>query len=139
MDPLCHRCGNSVGENESFCSHCGAPQLVVDTSEPVGTPPLPQRLGTDTSRIQWRVGITSALLVAIPVGLLSALYGSMSTVLVIAGGFGAIFLYRRRSNGMTDGRMGWRLGAILGMAAAAIATATDAVQLVVERYWLHHG
>jgi hypothetical protein len=40
---------------------------------------------------------------------------------------------------MTDGRVGWRLGAILGMAAAAIATAADGVQLLVERYVLHHA
>jgi zinc-ribbon domain len=139
MEPLCHRCSNPLQEGESFCSHCGAPQLIVDTSEPVGPQALPQRLGSDTGRIQWRIGITSALLLAIPVGLLSALSGGMSTLLVIAGGFGTIFLYRRRTNGLTDGRVGWRLGAILGMAAAAIATAADAVQLLVQRYVLHHA
>ena len=139
MEPLCHRCGNPLHEAESFCSHCGAPQLVVDTSEPVGPQVPTQRLGGDAGRTQWRIGITSALLLAIPVGLLSALSGGMSSLLVIAGGFGTIFLYRRRTNGITDGRMGWRLGAILGMAAATIATATDAVQLLVERYGLHHA
>lgn len=139
MESLCHRCGNPLHDGESFCSHCGAPQLVVDTSEPVGPQVPAQRLGGDTGRVQWRSGITSALLLAVPVGLLSALSGDFSTLLVIAGGFGAILLYRRRTGGMTDGRMGWRLGAILGMAAAAIATAADAVQLLVERYLLHHA
>ena len=139
MEPVCQRCGKPLREGESWCSHCGAPQLIVDTSEPVSPQAPPQRLGSDTGRIQWRIGFTSALLLAIPVGLLSALSGGMSTLLVIAGGFGTIFLYRRRTNGLTDGRMGWRLGAILGMAAATIATAADAVQLLVERYVLHHA
>jgi hypothetical protein len=112
---------------------------MVDTSEPVSPQALPQRLGGDPARIQWRIGIASALLLAIPVGLLSALSGGMSTLLVIAGGFGTIFFYRRRTNGLTDGRMGWRLGAILGIAAAAIASAADGVQLLVERYFLHHA
>ncbi|HEX3660116.1 MAG TPA: zinc ribbon domain-containing protein [Acidobacteriaceae bacterium] len=136
---MCHRCSNPLHEGETFCSHCGAPQLVVEPAEPVSAQAPQQRLGGDPSRIQWRIGITSALLLAIPVGLLSALSGGMSTLLVIAGGFGTIFLYRRRTDGLTDGRMGWRLGAILGMAAAVIATAADAVQLLVERYVLHHA
>lgn len=139
MEPLCHRCGNPLREEESFCSHCGAPQLVVEPSEPVASPSPSQRLGGDSGRIQWRIGITSALLLAVPVGLLSALSGGMSSLLVIAGGFGTILLYRKRTNGMTDGRLGWRLGAILGMAAATIATAADAVQMLVERYGLHHA
>jgi len=139
MEPLCHRCGNPLHDGESFCSHCGAPQLSVDTSEPVGPQAPPQRLGGDPGRIQWRIAITSALLLAVPVGLLSALSGGMSSLLVIAGGFGTILLYRRRTDAMTDGRMGWRLGAILGMAAATIATAADGVQLLVERYGLHHA
>ena len=139
MESLCHRCGNPLDEGESFCSHCGAPQLVVETAEPVGPQTTPQRLGGDVARVQWRVGFTSALLLAIPVGLLSALYGGISTLLVIAGGFGTILLYRRRTNGLTDGRLGWRLGAILGVASAAVATAADGVQLLVERYVLHHA
>lgn len=139
MELLCHRCGNPLQQDESFCAHCGAPQLVVDTSEPIGSQAPVQRLGSEASRVQWRAGITSALLLAIPVGLLSALSGGLSTILVIAGGFGTILLYRKRTSGMTDGRMGWRLGSILGMAAAAIATAADAVQLLVERYLLHHA
>lgn len=139
MELLCHRCSNPLQESESFCPHCGAPQLVVDTSEPIGPQAPLQRMGSDATRVQWRTGITSALLVAIPVGLLSALGGGMSTLLVIAGGFGTIFLYRRRTAAVTDGRIGWRLGAILGTAAAVIATAADAVQLLVERYVLHHA
>lgn len=138
MALLCHRCGNGLQEGEGFCPHCGAPQLVVDTSEPVGPQPPAQRLGVDPSRIDWRPAITSALLLAIPVGILSALAG-MSSLFVIAGGFGAIALYRKRTEAFTDGSIGWRVGAILGAAAASIATLVDGIHLLVERYFLHHA
>jgi hypothetical protein len=139
MELVCHRCGNSLGEGEGFCPHCGAPQLVVDTSEPLGVQPPPQRLAGDMPRVQWRTGIASALLIAVPVGLLSVLGTGMSTLLVIAGGFATIALYRRRTDASTDGRIGWRLGSVLGAASAFFATAAWAVQLVVERYLLHRG
>ncbi len=138
MELVCHRCGNGLHEGEAFCPHCGALQLVVDSSEPVGPQPPTQRLGIDPTRVQWRLAITSALLVAVPVGLLSALAG-MSSLFVIAGGFATIALYRRRSEAFTDGSVGWRVGAILGAASATVATAADGLRLVIERYFLHHG
>lgn len=138
MDRLCHRCGNALHEGEGFCPQCGAPQLIVDASENSGPQAPTQRLGIDPTRVQWRTAILSALLIAVPVGLLSALAG-MSSLFVIAGGFGTIALYRRRSEGFTDGGIGWRLGAILGVASALIATATDGIRMVIERYLLHHA
>jgi hypothetical protein len=138
MDLLCHRCGNSLLEGEGFCPHCGAPQLVVDAAEASGPHPPTQRLGVDPTRVQWRTAIIAALIVSVPVGLLSALAG-MSSLFVVAGGFATIALYRKRSEGFTDGRIGWRMGAILGVASALIASATDGIRLVVERYVLHHA
>ncbi|HTV83738.1 MAG TPA: zinc ribbon domain-containing protein [Acidobacteriaceae bacterium] len=138
MESLCHRCGNAMQEGEVFCPHCGAPQLVVETGDP-GAPAQPaMRSPSDAHRVEWRTAITSALVVAIPVGLLSALTG-MYSLFVLVGGFAAIALYRRRSTGLTDGRIGWRVGSILGMASAAIAAATYATRLVVLRYLLHDG
>lgn len=138
MDQLCHRCGNSLQPDEGFCPHCGAQQLVVDTSETAGPQQPTQRAGIDPTRVQWRTAITCALLIAVPVGLLSALAG-MSSIFVIAGGFGTIALYRKRSEAFTDGSIGWRVGAILGAASAVIATAADGIRLVVQRYLLHRG
>lgn len=138
MESLCHRCGNALQDTETFCPHCGAPQLVVETGEPGAPTPPALRFHGDADRVQWRAAITSALVVALPVGLLSALTGFYS-LFVLAGGFAAIALYRRRSAGLTDGRIGWRVGSILGMASAVIASATYAVRLVVLRYLLHDG
>ena len=139
MEPVCHRCGNPLRPEEPFCSHCGAPQLLVDTSEPLGPQPPAQRLQAESHLVNWRIGITSALLVAIPVGLLSALGSGMSTFLVIGGGFATIALYRKRTDAFTDGRVGWRLGAILGAASATIASLFYAGHMVLSRYLFHQG
>lgn len=138
MDALCHRCGNSLREGESFCPHCGAPQLQVEASE--GIPPQQPavRLNGDAHSVEWRAAILLALLVAIPVGLLSGLTHSGS-LFPMAGGFAVLWLYRRRGASFTDGRIGWRVGAILGAASAFLASAAWAGQLVVERYLLHQG
>jgi hypothetical protein len=138
MELLCHRCGNALQESEVFCPRCGAPQFMVEAGEP-GSPAQPtMRFQSDERRVQWRAAITSALLVAVPVGLLSALTG-MYSLFVLAGGFAVIALYRRRSAGLTDGRIGWRVGSILGMASAVIATGTYAARLLILRYLLHDG
>ena len=138
MELLCLRCGNTLHEGESFCPHCGAPQLIVDTSELAGPQQPTQRIGIDPNRVQWRPAILYALLISLPVGLLSALAG-MSSIFVLAGGFGAIALYRKRTEALTDGSIGWRVGAILGAAAASVATLADGLRLVVQRYLLHRG
>lgn len=139
MESVCHRCGNTLQGEESFCSHCGAPQLVVETPDAAAQHPAMQRLRGDSHAVDWRTAMLCAVLIAVPVGLLSALAG-MSSLFVIAGGFATIALYRRRSNsGFTDGRIGWRVGALLGAASAVIASAADATHMVVLRYVLHHG
>jgi hypothetical protein len=139
MESLCHRCGNALQESEVFCPHCGAPQFTVEAVEPgASAQPAVQYQSDDLQRVQWRAAIVSALVVAVPVGLLSALT-SMYSLFVLAGGFAAIALYRRRSPGTTNGRIGWRVGSILGLASAVVAAGTYAARLVILRYLLHDG
>jgi hypothetical protein len=139
MDLACHRCGNPVRDGDGFCAHCGAPQLVVEPGDAaVQQQQQAVRFRGDTQPVDWRAAIICALLVAVPVGLLSALT-SISSLFVIAGGFVTIALYRRRSAAFTDGRIGWRVGAILGVASAAVACAADAARLLADRYLLHQG
>lgn len=139
MERLCHRCSNPLREDEGFCPHCGAPQLLVEAADSsFAQQPAVTMRGQGQGGVQWRAAIGSALLVAIPVGLLSALTRT-SFFFVLAGGFATIALYRRRTSAATDGRIGWRVGAVLGTASAFLATASWAAQLVIERYLLHHG
>lgn len=139
MERLCHRCSNALREDDSFCPHCGAPQLLVEAADSsFAQQPVLQMRGQSQGGVHWRAAIGSALLVAVPVGLLSALTRT-SFFFVLAGGFASIALYRRRTSAATDGRIGWRVGAVLGSASAFLATAAWAAQLVIERYLLHHG
>lgn len=138
MERVCHRCGNPLRDDDTFCPHCGASQLVVDAADSSFAQQPTVQMRVDAQRVQWRAAISSAVLVAIPVGLLSALTRT-SFFFVIAGGFATIALYRRRTSAVTDGRIGWRVGSILGAASAFLASASWAVQLVIERYFLHHG
>ncbi|HEY6448911.1 MAG TPA: zinc ribbon domain-containing protein [Acidobacteriaceae bacterium] len=138
MDPICHRCGNSLAEEETFCRHCGAPQLVVEAADPAVPQQPAVRLRGNAHAVDWRAAILAALLVALPVGLLSALTKS-SSLFPIGGGFAAIALYRRRAAAFTDGRIGWRVGSILGAASAFVACAAWGAQLMIERYLLHQG
>lgn len=138
MESVCHRCGNTLQEGEVFCRHCGAPQLVVETAEP-GAPSQPaMRFQSDPHQVQWRAAILSALVMAVPLGLFSGLIAT-SLVLVLVAGFLTIVLYDRRAAGLIDGRMGWRVGSILGAAAALLACGSYAVRMVIERYAMHGG
>ena len=140
MERLCHRCSSPLRDDDPFCPHCGAPQLVVEPSDSsLVQQSAPRFRGEGQGGVHWRAAIASALLVAIPVGLLSALTHTTSFLFVMVGGFAAIALYRRRTSAATDGRIGWRVGCVLGIASAFFATAAWAAQLVIERYLLHNG
>jgi hypothetical protein len=112
--------------------------LVVEAADPAVPQQPPIRLRGEIHSVEWRPAILCALLVAIPVGLLSALTKS-SSLFPIGGGFAAIALYRRRAAAFTDGRIGWRVGSILGAASAFVASAAWGAQLLIERYLLHQG
>jgi hypothetical protein len=141
MESQCHRCGNSLREGEAFCPHCGAPQFVVEAVEP-GAPAQPAlRLQSETQRVQWRAAIVSALVMAVPLGVFSSLFATSLIVLIVVALVGGltVWLYQRRSAGWVDGRMGWRIGSILGAAAAFLACGSWALRMVIERYLMHGG
>lgn len=91
--------------------------------------------------IHWRDAIRAAAIIAFPAGLLSSRLGleAIWAIWLIAGGMVVISIYRRRTGILPTGRMGWRIGALLGLFAAVVATAIDGISLVVERFALHQG
>lgn len=143
MEQVCHRCSGAVHEPDIFCPHCGAPQLRYEAPEEsadqANTTPA-QRMGArgDLSSVRWREAIRTAAILSIPAGLLSSLLG-LEALWVIAGGIVVISLYRRRTGILPSSGMGWRLGALLGLFAGVVATATDGIASVVQRYVFHQG
>lgn len=141
MEPTCHRCGETLVPNELFCPHCGAPQLRVEESESIlagqdGT--LQQSLNRAADLMRWRSAINTALYVAAPVAVLSALL-SLGALWVFLGGFLTVYLYHRRTAAPTNGRIGWRIGGLMGVIAAIFWLAVEAVAMLVQRYALHQG
>ncbi|MBB6146888.1 drug/metabolite transporter (DMT)-like permease [Silvibacterium bohemicum] len=140
MDSICHRCGTAINSSELFCPHCGAPQLRYEPSDEVtqAGPLSSQSIGRDPSTVLWKDVIASAVLVAIPVGVLTSLL-DFGALWVIGGGIATVSIYRRRTGRPPASGTGWRIGALLGVMAAFASTAFDGLTLVVQRYWLHDG
>lgn len=142
MEQVCHRCGAALNGSDTFCPHCGAPQLVYESGEEAGhtasSTPGQRRTAHDPSAVHWREAITFAALVAVPAGVLAAILG-LEALWGIAGGMTLISLYRRRTGTLPTGKMGWRIGALLGVLSAAVAVLADAVVLTVQRFALHEG
>jgi ribosomal protein L40E len=140
MDLACHRCGATLSTPELFCPHCGSPQLRFESSDEQ-TPYQSDTNGTPLltgQMIAWRPAVQAALIVALPVGILSSLL-DFGILWVLAGGFGAVALYQRKAVTVASARAGWRIGLLVGMLAAFLSSTVDGLSMVFERYGLHHG
>jgi hypothetical protein len=141
MSPVCHRCGTTLNSSELFCPHCGAPQLRYEASDDQGPSFAGSRQSAGSrglDAVSWREAVIAALLVSVPVGLLSS-FLDFGSLWVIAGGIATVSLYRRRAGIPPTSRMGWRIGALLGVMAAFATTAIDGFTLLFQRYVLHNG
>lgn len=142
MEQVCHRCGATLNGSDPFCPHCGAPQLRYEAPEepsPSASASPAQRLSArNPNVIAWQDAILTAALIALPAGLLSSLLG-FEALWVIAGGMMTISLYRRRTGTLPSGKMGWRIGMLLGLFASVVAAAINGITLLVQRYALHQG
>lgn len=99
---------------------------------------MQQSLDRVEDMMRWRSAITAAMLVAIPVALLSDLL-SLGALWVFAGGFLVVSLYRRRTTAPTNGRIGWRIGGLMGVIAAVFWLAFEAISMLIERYAMGQG
>ena len=143
MDPVCHRCGTALNSpDELFCPHCGAPQLRYEPGdEPMPAVTTSQTSGRNVELFSSKAAILSALmvavLVAIPMGLISSIY-DFSLLWVVGGGIGSVVLYRRRVGTLPTGRIGWRIGGLAGLLAAFTSLGLYSLRSVIQRYVLHN-
>src|SRR5215470_3281053 len=140
MDLACHRCGATLTTPELFCPHCGAPQLLFEPGE--DHPQHPAKGNPSSLRgnqlVAWRPAVQAALIVALPVGLLSSLL-DFGILWVLVGGFCVIALYQRKAALMVNPGGGWRIGMLVGILAAFLSGLVDGLSMVIQRYGLHHG
>ncbi len=138
MATHCHRCGGVLDEDATFCPHCAAPQLRVAPPDEATeqTAGAVHTFTRDRRSVDWRNVIRLAIWTAIPVGLIAPFFFPM----VIAGPVVLISMYqRRRPAAPLDGRVGFRIGALMGVLAAYVSAFGLAVWQLFERYSLHQG
>jgi len=146
MHLLCHRCGDTLAGEASFCPQCGAPQLRFTPPEvaPPSTGQAADRsnppAGVERSDIQWKSAIRIAASVSLAVGLLSSILALGSLLWVMGGAVLVIALYRRRvPYAILQPSLGARIGVVTGTMTAACAVAINTLLLVFQRYGLHQG
>jgi hypothetical protein len=147
MDPLCHRCGDTLARDAAFCAQCGSPQLRYTAQETDFLPgangeasPAPQAQSMQGSGVLWKPAIRIALWVSLGAGVLSAVLAAASLLWIIGGAILVITLYRRSVPGvMLQPSQGARIGLLTGTMTAAAAMAGNTLLLVTQRFGLHQG
>ncbi|HET9087300.1 MAG TPA: hypothetical protein VFN53_07250 [Acidobacteriaceae bacterium] len=90
--------------------------------------------------VHWKLVIRIALVVATLVGVLSTFLAAGSVLWVAAGAVIVLGIYRRkRPQALLNPRVGARIGVLVGMIAASVALAGNAVLLLVQRFGLRQG
>lgn len=142
MEFLCHRCGNALKEGSVFCAYCGAPQLVFEPSTEASGEVTPGRTASQAlvnRGIQWKTALTSAVMIAVPVALLTMI-SSLFLVWVIGGGIAVVALYRRRAAALViNSRVGFRIGLVMGVLSSFLTMAISAGSAIFFRFVMHDG
>ena len=145
MEVNCTRCHQTMPEDSCFCPVCGLPQLVY-SAENNGGQSQPERWNEavrDASSVAWKPALRSALMLAIPAGILSNMLSPVSIfgmpLMAIAGAW-VVLLYMRnqRPAWITIGA-GARIGLVTGILGGWTAAATTGITLFAMRFWFHQG
>ena len=133
-------CGAQLPPDARFCHKCGKPQreedLVVEeqpvvvVAPPPVAPPPPLAISFRNA-----TAVRIALVTGIPIvflsALLSAIAGPLGMAVPVAGGFFAVYLYRRRTGEkitvLAGARLGWISGIIVFTILALLLTMTVVV------------
>jgi len=128
-------CGAQLPPDARFCHKCGKPQrdepLLVEEQPIVVLPPIVSA-PPPPAAINFRnaIAVRVALLAGTLAFMFSAVLGPLGLIALAAGGFFAVYLYRRRTGAMLSVANGARLGGISGIFIFAIAIFVFTIQLV---------
>jgi hypothetical protein len=153
MQELCHRCGAELSTGDgsnSFCPHCGAPQLVLSeyaealstgASGPNSTGTLPPPI---PNSIDWEMAIRCTLLVAAIAAVLSftatrfEMLSPLSSLWILSASLTTLALYqRRRPLAAMNARIGARIGTLVGVALGLFLAIATSIGAVLGRFVLH--
>ena len=129
-------CGAQLPPDARFCHKCGKPQREEDVpveEQPIVIAPPPSPQPAEPIPISFRnvIAVRVALATGIPMFLLSAVAGPLALAVPLAGGFFAVYLYRRRTGQKITVLAGARLGWISGIIVFAIVTVVLTLVMVM--------
>ena len=130
-------CGAQLPPDARFCHKCGKPQreedVPVEEQPIVVAPPPPPPQPAEPPPISFRnaTAVRVALATGIPMFLVSAIAGPLALAVPVAGGFFAVYLYRRRTGQKITVLAGARLGWISGIIVFAIVTVVLTVVMLM--------
>lgn len=145
METTCSRCHQTVQADSCFCPVCGLPQLVYTADSTPGQNQTEQwnEAVRDASQVYWKPALRSALLLAIPAGMLSSMLSPVSIfgmpLMAIAGAWVVILYMRSQRPAWITIGAGARIGLVTGLLGGWSAAATTAVTLFAMRFWFHQG
>lgn len=145
MEAACNRCHQSVPPESCYCPACGLPQLVFSNDDGSGVTQADRwtEAVRDASSVEWRLALRSAMLLAVPAGLLSSGQSPvalLSLFWMAAAAAWAVTLYVRRQQSawITIGA-GARIGLVTGLLAGWFAFAFSAASLFLMRFLFAQG
>ena len=145
MEITCTRCHQPVEEGVCFCPSCGLPQIVYSTegAGEHGQGGLEDGPVRDAASVDWKLAMRTALMLAIPAGILCSMLSPVSIFgLLLMGGTGAwvvaIYLRKEQPAWITTGA-GARIGLVTGVLGGWTAVAATGATLFGMRFFFHQG
>jgi hypothetical protein len=145
MEITCTRCHRTVEDENCYCPACGLPRLTYSTDEPNGQiqPEQWNEAVRDASAVDWKVAQRTAIVVAVPAGMLCSMVspvGIMGLLWMAIAALWTVILYvrRKQSAWITTGA-GARIGLVTGLLGTWTAAATSGIALFVMRFLQHQG
>jgi hypothetical protein len=152
MEITCTRCHQAIEDGSTYCAICGLPQLVYQAETGAGAA-QPEQLAEpvrDAASIAWKPAMSVAAKLAIPAGVIFAVFflysivnessflGVLFLMAAAAAGVVAIYVRGQKPAWLTIGA-GARIGLVTGIFSAWTSTAICGLLLYSARYWFNYG
>ncbi|MGA2350504.1 MAG: hypothetical protein ABSF70_08745 [Terracidiphilus sp.] len=145
MEITCTRCHQTVQAENCYCAVCGLPQLMYAVDGPPGqaTAESWNEATRDASSVDWKPALRTALMMAIPAGILSSEAtptGRLGLIWMAAAAAWVVVLYMRsqRPAWITTGA-GARIGLVTGLLGGWLAFGVSGGALLIHRFVFHQS
>jgi hypothetical protein len=145
MEITCTRCHQAVQAENCYCPVCGLPRFVYEAESEPG-PGQPERWNEavrDAGSVEWKAALRSALMLAIPAGLLCSLFSPVSIFGLLwmsaAAAWTVVLYVRSQQPAWITIGAGARIGLVTGVLGGWTAACATGVSLFSMRFFFHQG